>query len=263
MNIINKKSISDNFTRSAKKYDEFADLQQETAKRLMKMILETQNKRPLKKILEIGCGTGFLSGMLLSGFPASDISFIDISDGMLDACREKLKKIKAFNNQRRLSFLNMDGESLGDFLDYDLIVSNLTFQWFQDLKGALLKYRKYLKKDGKLIFSTFGYGAFNELSACLINNRIKSLEYITEHELGSISDCYATCNFYKENRVEYYSDPLTFLRTFHNIGARITGYDDLTGITRMRRLLKSIEKLRVIDKGIPVTYEIIYGICIK
>lgn len=263
MNIIDKKAVSDNFTRSAKKYDEFADLQQKTAKRLMEMILEAQGKRPFKKILEIGCGTGFLSGMLLSGFPESDISFIDISDGMLDACREKLKKIKGFNNQRRLCFLNMDGESLEGFWDYDLIVSNLTFQWFHDLKRAFLKYRKYLKKDGKLIFSTFGQGAFNELRGCLISNRIKPLEYITEHELGIISDCYATCNLYKETMVEYYPDPLIFLRTLHNIGARVTGYGNLTGITRMRRLLESIEKLRVIDKGIPVTYEIIYGICIK
>jgi len=265
MNIIDKKTISDNFTRSVEKYDEFADLQKEVAKRLMEMIFEAQNGliRPLRKILEIGCGTGFLSGMLLSKFPVSDISFIDISEGMLDACRERLRNIKEFNNQRKLCFLNMDGESFGAFSDYDLIVSNLTFQWFHDLKGALLKYRKYLKKDGKLIFSTFGHGALNELRGCMINNRIAPLEYITEHEFDSISDCYSKCNFYKEDRIKYYSDPLTFLRTLHNIGARTTGYDDLTGITKMRRLIESIERLRVNGMGIPATYEIIYGICIK
>lgn len=81
-------------------------------------------------ILEVGCGTGILTGQLLDKFPDIKIHAIDISEGMLDIARRKFSKA-GVSFYCRLSDLPRT--------DYDLIISNYSYHWWSKEFCADLK----------------------------------------------------------------------------------------------------------------------------
>lgn len=105
------------------------------------------------RVLEIGCGTGLLSAQLKALFPAAELLLTDIAPNMLAQAERKLG--------RGARYLVMDGQwpdtSLGRF---DLVVSSLAFQWFDDLPGALARLAEMLAPGGVLVFATLGRESF-------------------------------------------------------------------------------------------------------
>lgn len=45
-------------------------------------------------VLDIGAGTGLLTGMLLSAFPGATVTLLDISEGMLDVARSRFRGVE-------------------------------------------------------------------------------------------------------------------------------------------------------------------------
>jgi len=151
------------FNNCSNTYDKKAVIQKKLAKKLLeefnlKNILESLPKKP--KILELGCGTGILTELLVKLKLSLDITAVDIAPKML-ACAKKKPSLKEIN------FLNCDAENLPKFFfknkEYDLIISNATFQWFKKPFATIQKLTKLLKPNGNLIFSTFGNLTFKEL----------------------------------------------------------------------------------------------------
>lgn len=153
-----------NFGQSAATYDEYALVQKDMARDLLAKIKST---RPaFDRILEIGCGTGFLTELLAREYPQARIIALDIAPEMLARAKKQLVE---FTN---IAYLLADGENLSPAIlaahpSYDLIVSNAVFQWFSDYRTPLAQYHSRLKPDGYLIFNTLGAGTFKELYACL------------------------------------------------------------------------------------------------
>ena len=152
-----KDRIKDSFTAQADVYDAAADLQWLVAERLAERITSRTMSQP-RRILEIGCGTGFLSARLMQSFPEARLTLTDIAPTMLARCRARLGD--------RPDYRVMDGERPEGLPGgFDLICSNLTFQWFVDLPAALLQLSKLLAPGGKLIFATLGQETFKEWRA--------------------------------------------------------------------------------------------------
>jgi len=80
-----KKQIERSFSQKAITYDRDAALQKKSAKKLAHFL----PKEEPKNILEIGCGTGFLTQEIQKKYPNANILGIDISKDMIDACRQK------------------------------------------------------------------------------------------------------------------------------------------------------------------------------
>lgn len=81
-------------------------------------------------ILEIGCGTGYLTQLLCEKFPKAAITAVDLSSGMIELAKEKVR-------EDRISFICGDIEELSIERHYDLIISNATFQWFNSLHTTI------------------------------------------------------------------------------------------------------------------------------
>jgi malonyl-CoA O-methyltransferase len=81
-----KHHIADSFSQGAVTYDHYADVQQYAAASLIRKLQEHRRKCPVS-VLEIGCGTGFVTTQLLQACPEVHIEAVDISAGMLDVCR--------------------------------------------------------------------------------------------------------------------------------------------------------------------------------
>ena len=160
--MLDKQLISRNFSLSAQHYDEHAIMQREMADRLFSLL--TTYDLQLTTILDIGCGTGYLTGKLAERFPSARVEGIDIAPGMIEVAN-KLKR-------ENITFKIGDGEDIrgvGDEVwgmgEYDLIVSNASLQWMS-VEKVFASVAKLLKPGGLLVFSTFGPKTLSELKEC-------------------------------------------------------------------------------------------------
>jgi malonyl-CoA O-methyltransferase len=150
-----KAAVDYSFGKAAVLYDRYADHHRIIANRLMDFV---HTDTATGSILEIGCGTGILTEKLLDRFPASDVTALDISSGMVDRCRLKL------NFSERLSFLVTDAEEYclrGD--RYDLVVSSCSLQWIHDRRGFVKSISAMLESGGRCLMAIPVKGMLHEL----------------------------------------------------------------------------------------------------
>ncbi len=146
---MDKKDIATRFSRYAKFYDSFSDIQREICRQLINEI-----KVKPQEILEIGSGTGFYTDLLQKKFPASRIASLDISEEMVKIAKKRIEKSQ---------FFVADGEEAPVKRRFSLITGSSCFQWFFNLRESLFQYKGILKEEGEILFSIFGSDTFQEL----------------------------------------------------------------------------------------------------
>ncbi|MFZ5646167.1 MAG: malonyl-ACP O-methyltransferase BioC [Bacillota bacterium] len=155
--MIDKKLLKKRFSQNAATYDRYAGVQKRMAHRLMAEIdLEKREKTEGMRILEVGCGTGYLTGMLCRCFPGARITAVDIAPGMIEVAKKRTAG-------HPVNFCCGDIEELTPEGEYELVVSNATFQWLNHPGRTIKRLFSLLGDGGMLAFSTFGSLTFNEL----------------------------------------------------------------------------------------------------
>ena len=147
-----------NAFHSARNYDGHAAVQRQVAEGLARHILAL-DLLPLPRVLEIGCGTGFLGAGLIGHLPYRHYWMTDLAPGMLDRARQR------FARRTDISFAEMDAAHPTIEGPFDLICSSLAMQWIADLPGAVARLRALLSPSGRLIFTTLAAGSFAEWRA--------------------------------------------------------------------------------------------------
>lgn len=155
---VDKARLRYNFGRRAGGYDAVAGVQQELAaclgRRLPALALDC------RRLLEIGCGTGYYTAILRQVFPEARITAVDLAPEALVQAKNRL------GTQNNISWQLGDGET--EFWgEFDLITANSVFQWFTDPAAALLRLQAQLLPGGYLAFTAFGPATFQELAASL------------------------------------------------------------------------------------------------
>jgi len=155
-----KKAICRRFSKAAATYDEYALVQKESAARLAASLPAPFSAA---RILEIGCGTGNYTAKLAARFPHAGLTALDFSEAMV---KEAGRKGLAHGS---VSFLCEDGEQFlaQNKRRFDLITSNATMQWFDDLPRALSHVARSLAPGGIFHASLFGPLSLAELAAAL------------------------------------------------------------------------------------------------
>ncbi|MDX8366136.1 malonyl-ACP O-methyltransferase BioC [Cytobacillus sp. IB215665] len=163
--MIDKKLLKKRFSQRAETYDNYAIVQKKMAQKLINKLSSFTHGDSLN-ILEIGCGTGYLTNLIFTNFPHAQITAVDLAPGMIDIARKRL-------NGKDVTFLCEDIEDIELQEGYDIIISNATFQWLNNLPLVLTKLRKALNKGGVITFSTFGNLTFRELHSSYENAKQK------------------------------------------------------------------------------------------
>jgi malonyl-CoA O-methyltransferase len=149
--MLNKEQVKINFNKSAVSYDNYASTQQMSAQFLVEFLKKNTNACP-QTILDIGTGTGFTAEQLLKHYPGAQYLLNDLAPNMLNLALKKLHK--------HPNVLGLLGDAeVSYFPKVDLTISNLTFQWFNELEKTL---QRLWKKTSVLSFSTLIKGTFQE-----------------------------------------------------------------------------------------------------
>ncbi len=161
---IKKTLVKRAFSSASTSYDEHAVLQREIADRLLAHLSFT--KLEPKRILDIGCGTGYFTRLLRAKYKQAEIVAVDLSEAMVQHTRRAHK--------RRLPWHGRNQHSTGDAAampfkaeQFDLVCSNLAMQWLPEPQQMLREMRRVLAPDGLILFSTFGRRTLNELRQSL------------------------------------------------------------------------------------------------
>jgi malonyl-CoA O-methyltransferase len=151
MGAARKAEIGAAFAAAADRYDDGAHVQRIVARHLADMAM--RERLPIgAQILEIGCGTGLLTREIHTRWPEALLTATDLAPEMVDAtarCGVAARLIA------------MDGEApVFEGPWFDMILSSLAFQWFEDLPVALARLHGLLRPGGSLYFATMGAGSF-------------------------------------------------------------------------------------------------------
>lgn len=261
--MIDKKLLQKRFSVRAATYDRYARVQKKMAGQLM----EDARRRtiePPRRILEIGCGTGYLTERLRQRFPTAEITAVDLAPGMLEMARRRLK-------DDSIRWICGDIEEMELTESYDLIVSNAAFQWFNELPQTIRKLREQLDAGGSLLFSTFGESTFHEMRASFAKaTRQLGVNVASPGQTFlSLSELLALCEEAVENsdlisgkesiKIETFANVRDFFTSIQKIGA---SNSNATGRIQRPSLLK--EMMRNYEKDfrsggqIPATYHCLF-----
>ncbi|WP_421780549.1 methyltransferase domain-containing protein [Kiloniella litopenaei] len=258
-----KKDLARRFGAAAQSYETQSEVQQKSAKALADHIAARfQNKKTLR-ILEIGCGTGYLTRELLKLYPDAEWWVTDISVDMLEKCRSSLSgEVTGPEYISGIHFHAMDGEAVDLDGPFDLICSNMAFQWFHDLEGTLGKLSDLLSATGTLAFSTLSHGTFELWHRCQKELGIERLapefpEADFYHRCLNSLDIVSS----QQRFVQCHKDGLDFLRTLREIGAHSSrmGRSHLS-VRQLRSLLKKYEN-HFTEGHIEADYDVLFVLC--
>ena len=224
----NKDKIKFAFSKAAKSYDTLALFQKELAEELLNSFVLplTTYHSPLTTIVDIGCGTGFLSYGLANKFPDADIFGCDISHDMLKVASCKLQVAR----DKKIHLITTDGEILPCKNDtFDIAASNLTYQWIGNLEGSFKEAHRILRPGGIFIFSTLAPETLKELRYCYAEASAKFnkdglppfMAFSEKQAIQSVLESVGFKNISIETRkmMKTYPDMWTLLKTMKSIGA--------------------------------------------
>jgi malonyl-CoA O-methyltransferase len=237
MNAVTAK-VAAAFDAAAGTYEQAAGIQREIAASLAARI-RTLPLPHAPRILEIGCGTGFLTQTLAD--LGGDIVATDISEAMLRHCRTSAKRVV------------MNGEAPCLRGGFDLICSSLAFQWFGTLPAALTAYTALLNAGGYLAFAMLGEGTFAEWDAAISSARART--YPSRSDLQAMLP---DASVEEQNLVRRYTSGQEFLRRLRQIGAHRAHPDDRPLPAGTLR-----KALRQFDNGIAVSYRVLFALAKK
>lgn len=248
---MDKKIIARNFSRYAHTYDTYADIQRKAGLELLSGI----KKHRFKNIIELGCGTGNYTLLLRERFKKAKIRAVDISDKMIEIARDKLR-------DKGVEFMVKDAENLDMGKKFDLITSNACLQWFQDLEKAVTGYRTMLKKDGIILFSSFGPLTFRELNyslkEALKDSRVTANSFIPGKETKRIlRDNFKDVEIKEARYEESFNSLMGLLNKIKYTGERGWGLGDRFSFSR--KALEEIEQAYLNRfRRIKATYQVFF-----
>jgi SAM-dependent methyltransferase len=243
--------IAHRFDLAAASYDTHAAVQRKIAIQFMAW-LDKKNLPAPRFIVEIGCGTGFLTKIIAKKFEYARILATDIAKNMVNACE------KALTESKNCQFLVCDGSDIATDQRVDWMISSMCLQWLSPLYQLL---ERYQANSNVIAFSLQLNGSFEAWrqahQAC--DRPIGLYPCPSFKEIRQICDRLCGTEWsYECERVTFWEDypsGYSFLKNLRAIGA------DSPASTHHPASLFSV--LRLLKKGCRINYEIGFFVLVK
>ncbi|HVW65805.1 MAG TPA: malonyl-ACP O-methyltransferase BioC [Nitrosospira sp.] len=264
--MIDKRQVRKAFDRAAASYDQAAVLQREVLNRMLSRL--DYIKYSPSFIMDAGSGTGHGTRELAARYPDARVLALDIAPAMHLHARASVSPWKRLLG----AWKNQTGYVIGDIeqlpiktSSVQLVWSNLTLQWCNDIKQTIGEIHRVLQTNGLFMFSTFGPDTLKELRHAFdgIDQFSHINRFIDMHDIGDmlVHNGFATPVMDMEYITMTYQDVPGMMRDLKAIGAHNVTHGrrrGLTGKAAWREVTSRYEKARVADR-LPATFEVVYG----
>lgn len=252
-----KKQIEKSFASHIKNYDQYATVQKLAANKMVDSLKPWMDIIPRGPILEIGCGTGFVTEKIIQLFPERDIFVTDISYDMVKHCENKMYQKGLLNNNVKFGVL--DADSLKEVEKYAFIISGFTAQWFKDAMMTGYAMVDALKPGGLLLFSFPGDHSFPQWKMMCQDLDIPySGNSLPEEDrlVVQLSMKPVFVDSFSELVPERYDNVASFFKSIKHIGAGTSTNDKQLTNSQMRELINYWEQKY--PDVIEVDYQLVY-----
>ena len=252
--MIISKIVEHNFSRHPEEYNRIAETQKKVAAKIATVVADAQERTSTQlDILEIGCGTGFLTSDLMMRFPEANFTITDLSPAMLHFCKKNVPPVKS----AKFELCDITRECPD--AQFDIITSSLAFQWVEDMKTLINNLCNHLKPDGALIFSTLTEGTFaNIVDIFSKYNLLFPMPQLQRTEkLKALATCFQKATITEKKFTETYDSIKEFLNHIHSVGAGNATGEHLP-VSALRKIIKD-EK----NKKLTVEYNVAFIECRK
>lgn len=261
-----KQRIAENFSRAACSYDKAAILQKRVAARTMLGLPAQLGQDCLQnqahRVLDLGTGTGLHSLTLADRYSSATVIGMDLAMGMLEFARQNA------DGYPQVNWCSGDIESIPfQSSSVDLIYSSLAIQWCC-FEQVLSEVSRVLRPGGSFVFSTLAEGSLKELDAawCLVGERgrVNHFDSFEAQQQTVVRSDLSRQTFSLKAETLCYPDVITLLRSLKALGVNtvLAGKGGLLTRHRLETLKQAYEPLRQPD-GLPLTYQVIYGVLYK
>ena len=247
---INKKQVRARFMHSSGSYNHYATAQQQIVRQLMQKLTPYLDA-PMPSVLEVGCGSGFLTYEFLRQVKPAHLTLNDLYP--LHPSLEQLEK------RKDISFIEGDAEKIVWIESFDIILSASTIQWFNAPQEFFEKCAHQLNENGILAFSTFNPDNLREIKSLTGIG----LAYPSKEELiGMLSPYFEILCITEKPIILGFSTPLEVLKHLSK-----TGVNGITSFkwnkSKLHLFKEKYQSLFSIDKGVSLTYTPLYFIARK
>lgn len=239
------------FSDAALNYEVLSSLHKEIGRELVRKVME----KDCRRILDVGTGTGYLANKAKFYWPESLVVGVDLADGMV---------LEANKLKEGIQIVQADACALPFGPNsFELVISNLAYQWVSDLKTAFLETRRCLTDDGTLCATLFGFRTLEELFETIrhVSPPKGVLKRLPDQE--TIRSLLVSAGFknvqadYEIIKVEFV-DVMDLLKWTKGIGANILNRDVTLGRQGIAKMQEYYRKYYPYGNGICATFEVIW-----
>lgn len=253
-----KTSIQQAFDQSAPHYHEAANVQRQCAERLIASLKPWINILPPGPVLEIGCGTGFLTDGLVDLLPDRQMLITDLSSNMVDICERRY--LEKHPGQNGVAFSTLDAED-PNAIDrkYALITHNFAAQWFRDTAYSMGGLLDKLRPGGIMLAALPGNDSFPEWKLAsevagvpfTANKMPETEELVVKLSMGPHQ-----VDYYEDTVTDTFDSALDFFRHLKTIGAHTDTSENALDRAQFKALIDAWNSISR-DK-VKVSYHVIF-----
>lgn len=247
MTNIDKKLIYNRFSKHLETYNRYAFIQSEVCEYMMSKIKCYVDCCNVKRALEIGVGTGFLTDYLFEYFDNTHWIVNDI----VEQTRQYIEKIADNRSVEGIEYVFGDAENIEFPKSLDLVATASTIQWFDDVTSFIRQLD--INSGGVIAVSSFAQDNFYQISSCIDGG---GLEYKSALWIESQLKDNGYSILYSEEIVRdvWFDTPYDVLRHI-----KLTGVNGIKKVQWNRKKLDDfsstyIQKYYKEGKGVFLTY---------
>jgi NADH dehydrogenase [ubiquinone] 1 alpha subcomplex assembly factor 5 len=243
--------------RAANGLEGFDFLIAEVADRLADRLADVRRAFPLA--VDLGCHTGQVGRLLAGRGGIEDLIQVDLAENMA----RRAGGLAIVADEEAIPFA--EGS-------LDVVLSNLSMHWVNDLPGALIQIRRALKPDGMFLAAMLGTGTLAELQQALSEAEVDEEGGLSPRvspfaDVRDLGDLLGRAGFTlpvadTETITVSYADPMRLMADLHGMGESNVLVERRRTPLRRATLMAAAKYYRDLFSGhdgrIPATFQVVF-----